>query len=82
LEFSATFSLLIPYTIKTYSKLAAFSEFQFSMIAHSQRHIFLMEEGTPSAPEKSALAYTVIRASLEVSFVERNYSALIIHCRA
>jgi hypothetical protein len=36
-----------------------------------QRHIFLMEEGTPPAPEKSALAYTVIRASLEVSFAER-----------
>ena len=35
-----------------------------------QRHIFLMEAGTPPAPEKSSLAYTVIRASLEVSFVE------------
>jgi hypothetical protein len=38
----------------------------------SQRHIFLMEAGTPPAPEKTALAYTVIRASLEVSFVERS----------
>jgi hypothetical protein len=37
----------------------------------SQRHIFLMEAGTPPASEKSALAYTVIRASLEVSFIER-----------
>jgi hypothetical protein len=40
-----------------------------------QRHIFLMEAGTPPAPEKSALAYTVIRASLEVSFVERSTEA-------
>jgi hypothetical protein len=40
-----------------------------------QRHIFLMEAGTPPAPDKSALAYTVIRASLEVSFAERSTEA-------
>jgi hypothetical protein len=39
-----------------------------------ERHIFLMEEGA-LAPEKSALAYTVIRASLEVSFIERSIEA-------
>jgi hypothetical protein len=41
----------------------------------AQRHIFLMEAGAPPASDKSALAYTVIRASLEVSFVERSTEA-------
>jgi hypothetical protein len=40
-----------------------------------QRHIFLMEAGSPPASDKNALAYKVIRASLEVSFVERSIEA-------